>query len=234
MISINAYYDFLLQFMIATWSVAITALLYSGYIFLNKSRKTEVESQKWLFIGIGIFLILYGITRILFLCAEWARDWGADLYSPNVIPFSKPGGSGYDFFWRLAALIGLVGLIIYNFVVERYLIRKTKYVFSIIGVGTLIVCVIFGPYDIGLLATRTGPLIMGFSIVILYIYLIFTGEGEVRKKAIIATLGLFVFFLGVGLDSTTGQALFMNLFPARDITAFFVIAGLIIFHKAYE
>ena len=45
-------------------------------------------------------------------------DWGADLYSPNVIPFSKPGGPSYDFFWRLAALIGLVGLIIYNFVVE--------------------------------------------------------------------------------------------------------------------
>ena len=98
MISTNAYYDFLLQFMFATWSVAIAALLYSGYIFLDKSRKTDVEGQKWVFIGIGIFLILYGITRILFLCAEWAREWGSDLYSPNVIPFSKPGGSGYDFF----------------------------------------------------------------------------------------------------------------------------------------
>ncbi len=237
MISTDAYYDFLLQFLFGTWFIAIAVLLYTGYLFLNKSRSVEAEGQKWLFIGFGIFFILYATTRILFLCAEWARDWGPDLYSPNVIPFSKPGGPGYDLFWRIATLSGLVGWTFFIFVIEKYLIRKTKFIFSIIGLGTLIICLIFGPYEIGLLATRTGPILMGLILILLYFYLIFTSDGDVRKKALMATLGLIVLFIGIGIDSTLGQAAlysYVPTVPARDITAFFVIAGCIIFNRAYS
>ena len=193
------------------WIIAIALLFIGDVLFYLKSRKTEFTTQRKLYIGYSFFFFFFALMRITFIVA---------VYLP----------SDYDFYTSLGYILGTIGLIILLFIIETYLVPKTKRIF------TLITIVMFSVSLISLIGTVSRE----FSLTILnilqpiavliifgiYLFIILKGTGEIRTKAIWFLIGLILLFLGHIMDSE----MWFTAFPAfpYEIPPIVMIGGIII------
>ncbi len=169
------------------WYVAIALLFLSFIFFLLKAIKIEIISQKRVYLGYGLFLLLFGFTRLFFL-------------------FSWRCGNAFEgcqyFYLILGYLVGTFGLIIIIFLLETYLLKTRKILTSItIILFCIILIILFGfpsqeGREFALMMTYILLPIVIVTISISYIYLIIQSSGLSRKKAIGAFIGLFLISIG--------------------------------------
>ncbi|MBD3229121.1 MAG: hypothetical protein GF329_13110 [Candidatus Lokiarchaeota archaeon] len=125
------------------------------------------------------------------------------------------------------------------FIIERYILEnKTKFIFTSIGIITLVFSVVGGP-EIGRIAISFGTVSMGVILIILYSYLSIKSSGYVRKRSLEALIGILLLYFGIILDSNLGVLTVQMLIPAlpsvllRTIGGIFVIIGVILFGLSY-
>ncbi len=176
------------------WFISIEVFFLGFFLFVKETLKMNLISQKMANYGYGVFLGLMGITRILFIIAVYFPDF-------------------YDLYTILGYISGNIGLIFWLYIVENYLIRKTKSIFTIVSIipTSFSFLALFGLVEREI-ALSIQFLLLPLAILvilILYIYLIKKTSGTVRKKFIGILTGLFLIMVGQVLDGET----FITAFP---------------------
>ncbi|MBD3230841.1 MAG: hypothetical protein GF329_21870 [Candidatus Lokiarchaeota archaeon] len=209
--------------------INIVILIILAILFWVKAfRKSEIESQKWFSFCLGFFMLCFSLTRLFFFFSDLYKEeiWIEMTYGFITLNF--------NFFWKLAALFGIGGLIFILFVLERYSVKITKYILTIIVTIGLILAIFFpvSPdlgFDARLMTYITVPLgVLG--ILSLYLYLMIKTPGEVRRKSLTAFIGILILFMGFMIDTALGQSLFG--FDPGIIATILMIGGSIIFSIA--
>jgi hypothetical protein len=180
--NLSGYYTGLSFFL---WFISIEILFLSFLLFIREALKMDLTSQRMANYGYGVYSGLMGVTRIMFIVA---------VYNPDL----------YDFYTILGYMSGIIGLIFWLYIVETYLIRKTKKIFTIISIipFSFSFLALFGlidrdiALDIQFLLLPLAVLV----ILILYIYLIKKTTGTVRKKFIGILTGLVLMIVSQVMD----------------------------------
>lgn len=197
------------------WYIVNILLFLSFLLFLLKAKKLETKSQKNVYLGYGLFSLLFGLTRLFFILSWLCGD-------------AFEGCS--DFYLILGYLIGTLATIIIIYILETYLL-KTKKILT--GITIIVFCIIlialFGLTSRGIALTMIYillPVVIG-AISMSYIYFIIKSTGTSRKKAIGAFGGLLLLFIGHFMNTS----FFNSMFPGTPgiISPIIMSAGIIIF-----
>jgi hypothetical protein len=197
--------------------ILIASLFGSFVLFLVKSIKLEMKSQKRVFLGYGLFLLLYGFTRLFFLIAKFYGDL-------DLLDYK-------DYYLTLGYFIGLLGVIIIIYIMEKFMLKTKKILTSItITVSVINLIAVMG------LTTKDFALNMIYillpSVIIavcfVYLYLMFKTMGKPRRKATWAFIGIVTLFAGHIIYTSFFRSFVPPDFPFY-ISPIIMIIGVVIF-----
>jgi hypothetical protein len=153
-----------------------------------------------------------GGTRILFIIGFYIPD-------------------SYDFYTLLGYISGTSALIFWIYVLEKYLVKKTKKIFTLITLVSFSfsILALFNIIDRSI-ALNLQYILLPFAIaviLILYLYLIKKTTGTVRKKAVGILIGLALVLIGQVMDGET----FISALPTFPllVAPIIMIGGIITF-----
>jgi hypothetical protein len=198
-------------------------------VILFIPKKGDIPTAKRIKIGYGLFTVFYAMCRIFFIVAVWYPD---ETWSAN----------SYDFFVVIGYFFACIGLTSMIFVVERYLITKTRHVFTILGVvmSVLYFLAIIGilQQDFVLYLSYISSPLLTVVMVILYLYLAVKGASELRRKALMILLSIALIGVAAIVD---GETMIINagtvIHPEGLLDVYYCLApfilmiGIIIFVK---
>ncbi|MHA1341439.1 MAG: hypothetical protein ACTSRZ_11185 [Promethearchaeota archaeon] len=205
--------DYMMTYDYYLWLILVGVSIISSILFILRAKRSNIDIQKGLLLGLGIFAILFGLMRLTF-----------------ILSIRMPGdGSGevYDFWTNLGYIFGLGGMIGFLFGIERYIIKKTKFMLTIFSMIVIILGIMsmFGYLE--------RIVVMGFVYVIvlvdagimlaLYIWLITKTAGIIKIRTILAFFGILLMLLGMMLDSQVGLSILGNLYIAPVISIIGII-----------
>ena len=197
------------------WFISIAIYVIGFFLFIKEAAKTELMSLKMSHYAYGVFLLLMACTRIFFIIG----------YYLGAIP------GAYDFYTSLGYISGTAGLIFWIWVLEKYLVQKTKKIFTLITLFSFSFSIfaLFGIVKRSV-ALNFQYILLPFAIaviLILYIYLIKKTTGTVRRKVEGILFGLFLILLGQVMDGET----FISALPTFPllIAPIIMITGIITF-----
>ncbi|MFO8017185.1 MAG: hypothetical protein R6U96_00995 [Promethearchaeia archaeon] len=194
------------------WIISIGLLFLAFFLFLMKGREIDLKSSKMVFFGYAVFTLFFGLTRIFFI-------------------FGVRNSEYYDFYTTVGYISSLIGIIFWLYILETYMITKTKKIFLIVTLitfGIALVSLIGGADRYIALTMMYTLLPVSIGVVFfLYIYIIIKGTGAVRKNAAWLLVGLIFITIGNMMDTE----LFVSSFPAfpLEIPPVIMIIGILIF-----
>ncbi len=179
-----------------------------AFIFLREYRKDKMR----FYLGVVIFYVLFVVARICEVIRLFFNPDGAQNPPYETLSWNFWLKTGYTLF-------SYIGLTIIYFVLERYVFRKTKYIFTILVPITTILSVWF-TLDLAnylLIFNITIPfyLMILFGIVFMYIYLAASTTGEVRRNSIMIIFGILLFELGLVFALPEAQNTLFSAIPAE-------------------
>lgn len=200
--------------------VWIVILYVFGIIFLIKSGKQEMESQKHIKRAFGLFGIFYGTCRVFF-----------------ILMFHVDPDTYYNLLANVAYTFGMIGFTAIIWALEK--IKYEKHYFFIISMiitlvtlaGVILLLLGLGDFRIYILVLiMFGTPIAGIFIIILYISLIKNTVGSVRKKAIYSLIGFLIMVVAITMDGQFILAIeWIPLWIKMDLVPILCIAGYLIF-----
>ena len=172
------------------WIGFLGLLCITAILFFVEGSKRDMKSQKMMNYGYGVFISFFAILRVFFMMGVYTADICL---------------ACYDFYTNLGYISGIIGVIFLLYVLETYMVPKTKKIFLIISVIAFAICLIglFTPAGRELALDFIYflmPLSVGF-IIILYIYMYAKTTGVVRKKSKWILIGLIVIVIGHMMDT---------------------------------
>lgn len=173
---------------LALWVIGASILFVACVLFLKRSNQEGlIESQKQLFRSYASFAAFMGICRVFFMMAY------NDLFD------------AYGLLLHFGFFFGQLSLIPAIWVFEKYLVMKTKKIFTILAI-TLALISVFGIFIpdqtiIDLLSQRFGAPVLAVVYFYLYIYIAKKTTGIMRQNSILMIVGFSVLCLGIILDS---------------------------------
>ncbi|NMC05877.1 MAG: hypothetical protein GYA24_11730 [Candidatus Lokiarchaeota archaeon] len=222
-----AIYYHEINFIVEVISI-ITFFVVAGILFVRKEGELDIARR--IKIGYAFFTIFYAMCRIFFIVAVWYPDetWSTD---------------SYDFFVVIGYFFACVGLTAMILVIEKYLITKTRHVFTIIGI---VMCVVYFLSILGILTQHVALLLSYVSsplltvvMVALYLYLAVKGAAELRRKAIAILVAIALIGVSAIVDGESmvinagallsGQDLILDLY--YSIPPVILMIGILIFLK---
>jgi len=160
-------------------AMIIGAFLIGIYVLLASRNPEKSLSSKY-FIGITIFFILFGIARLIYLIHDY--------FAPDTLDI---------ILWKIATSIAFSGFIILVYTIETHVYKKTKRIFSIIGICLLII-VIVADLQIARIAVYIGNPLLLIVPFLIYILIYKNATGVVRNRALIIIIGMLLLALGQG------------------------------------
>ncbi|MHA1697404.1 MAG: hypothetical protein ACTSWN_01035 [Promethearchaeota archaeon] len=210
-------------------------LLFTGsFLFFKRAYKTkdELKKIKTYNLSLGLFIFFLAIAyviRIYFMFfiaktnAELVQQLTATERSADALPDYVADGRIVllQFTWQLHMCAIFVGFGFLIFATEYLMFRKTKFFVTILTFAT-IPLVIIPPYEI---AHEIYVIMYLSPILWLFVYIIVAknSAGQVRKNAIMLIIGVFVFIIGVFMNSGTVRGWLFNEvdYHVPDIGAIF-------------
>jgi hypothetical protein len=198
------------------YSAIVVQLIISILLFVRSKKLKEMESVYRLVQAYGFFFLAMAINRFFFL---WAYIPILGYFPPN---YSLYLGIGYIF--CSAALVPVI------FVIEKFIVKKTKYIFTVLCTLLVIMAIItiFLPDNLVEIRNTMQLMGLGTSLIwfILYFWMIKNTFGDPRKKAINTVLGVIIALLGFTLDSE--RFLQMNIIPVVIPPILYIIGSIIL------
>jgi hypothetical protein len=156
----------------------------------SMKKKGGSKGRTYLF-GILMFFFLLGVARGILVYHDFFA--GDDL---DVL------------LWGLANSIILIGFLLLNYTIETYIYKKTKHLFTTLGLILTISYIIFIMLDksIASLILYVVTALLVFPPMIIYLIVAKGSVGAVRKKAVIIMIGLFIIIISslTGVFETVG------------------------------
>lgn len=195
------------------WILQVVVGLIGFIIFLYRIKKSTVHVQRSIYLGMGIFLLFLSAMRTSYILSVRLQN-----------------GDFYSFFTSLGYSLGLAGIGGFLFGIERSVIKKTRYILTIISfigvaLGLLSVFKVISQ-ETALPFTYAIDMIATALMIILYIWLSFKSTGIIRRRTFIGIFAVLFIFLGVMLDS---EAVY-GIFPAMPVILppIFAVIGIIL------
>lgn len=168
-------------------SMIVLYLLVGTFIFFKQSNETDVPTQKWLFASYGTFALGMGMCRVFF-----------------VLAFNDIGGQ-YQLLLHIGFLMGSISFTPVIFVYEKFIVKNTKKVFTILALVLLGIS-IYGVIDptqktLDLISQRIGGPILGVIFAYLYFVMLFNTSGELRRNSWLMLIGMLFIAFGMIFDS---------------------------------
>ncbi|MFX0097936.1 MAG: B-box zinc finger protein [Candidatus Hodarchaeota archaeon] len=195
--------------------ILVTTLSYSILTILIGLRAVglSIRARKTMntryFYSLSIFFIFLGIARLVLM------------YHDYIAPDSQD-----VLLWRIGNVMMFIGVISLNYIIESQVFKKTKYLFTIIGVITGLLHIILEK-ELATLVMYGG---IGFSCllpILIYISIIKNASGEIRKRTFIFILGILIMLSGASISFFELGGL-MEKITVSVIAPFFWLAGLAI------
>lgn len=162
-----------------TITLVIGAFLIGLYALLASKNPEKRLGSNYL-IGIAIFMIFFGVGRLIYMIHDY--------FAPDELDL---------LLWKIATAIVFSGLIFFIYTIETFVYPKTKRVFSILGVIILVI-VIVAELQIARYFIYVGNLLLIIVPFLIYLIIIKNSTGVVRKRAIIIIVGMLIFGIGQG------------------------------------
>ncbi len=182
---------------VAARTLVIVFSFIFAFYFWRRRSELEMKSSRMVFLGQGLFIFCYGITRLLFLFQLYFKD---DYY---VSIFPDPALS--DLIWKVSTAIGILSMVFLLVVIETYLV-KSRYVFSLIALVGCVLSLVL-PVETARIVTYIALPLAMIGIIALYAYLFFKSSGELRKKVSWSLNGFIIFGIGVVIDTEYGKSI---------------------------
>lgn len=208
--------NYLLEYDIYLWAIVVIMGIVGNIMFSSRIKKTSIDAQKGLLVGLSLFFILFSLMRIAFCLAV-------------LLPASLVPGEVYDLWTNVGYIFGLSGLVGFLYGLEKYIVKKTKFLLTIFSI--IVVCAGI----LSMLNVLNRITVMAFVYVIVLvdagiILLLFLGlaiksTGIVRKRTFFVFLGIFLLLLAIALDSQVALAITNNLYiaPIINIVGLFIL-----------
>jgi hypothetical protein len=205
--------DYMHSWHLLLWIVAALILLLGAILFFKRSaKKGLIESQVQLFRSYGLFALFMTICRAFFMLA----------YN-NVL-------DSYTLLLHIGFLFGQLALIPPIWMFEKYLVKNTKKVFTIIAISLAIISILGvilqDTVIVDLLSQRIGAPVLAVVYFYLYLYLIKNSTGEMKRKCIYMVVGFSILVVGIIFDSI--ELVSNPLIPLWMSPALFMAGGLLI------
>lgn len=173
------------------WIASIVIHLMGTIIIKKKANASkELISLNKLLNSYTIFLLLLGINRVFFLAAYLSPEHSIDFYNLFL-------SFGY-----ICAAFSVTPLI---YTLEKYMIQKTKFIFSGISLLIVVLSIISAFLPDSLEEIRGTIQLMSLAPALiwfmLYIWIIKNSTGAPQKKAIFTVVAVFILLIGFFLDS---------------------------------
>lgn len=171
---------------LSLWWTSIGICMIIALLLIIKARKlTEMPSVHLLTLSYAYFFFAFGINRLFFIISY-------------TTPYYNEGlGIGYAF--ASSALIPVL------YTIEKYIVKKTKFIFSILSIGIMLLCLLVMVFPDRLLTIRytaqSLALLPGGVWFLLYFYMIKMSTGSPRNKAILSVFSILILVFGYFLDS---------------------------------
>ena len=194
------------------WLISAGLLFFTFIMFMHSRTRIEMKSQKMMYIGYGLFALFFGLTRLAFI---------AGFYFPD----------DYDFYTTLGYILAISGMLCWLYMLETYLIKKTKRMFFLIMlIGFVVALISLLGQASRYFALQIIYIIAPFAIAVilfLYLFIIVKTTGTIRKKAIWVLVGLIFLTIGYLMDSE----MFVGNFPwvPLEVAPILMIVGTLIF-----
>ncbi|MHA1229956.1 MAG: hypothetical protein ACTSRP_00095 [Candidatus Helarchaeota archaeon] len=157
-------------------------------VFIFKLKTYELKSQKRFFLGLALFFIFWGLMKICFTISNYYKN--IDLIY-------------YSIYWKIAASLGICGLLSIILVLETYMV-KSKYFFSIITLIGLVLAMTLPISGTEITGARLASYIFlplgAISIILLYLYLYVKLTGKLRHETGLILWGILLIFLGYSVN----------------------------------
>ncbi|MHA1370574.1 MAG: hypothetical protein ACTSRA_12785 [Promethearchaeota archaeon] len=219
-----------------------------GILLIFKKKSDEAEYFTKVKRGYGIFAILFSLCRLFFIIA---------VYYPNecklfwIFPISIP--DCYNLYVLVGYAFADFGLFSILVVIEKHLIPKTKFIFSILALIFIILSmlailgIVFSSTPLGFfqqdlilsISFIVNPVLVGVLIII-YIYLALKGTKIIRKNSIMILIAIILIGLGTIIDGES-MVIQAGIWFADNLMALdifyclgpsIIIIGIIIFYKS--
>ena len=204
-------------------TATVLCIVFAGY-FWNRRRKTEFKATRMILLGQGLFVFCFGLTRSLFIISDYFNpEFPIELviYHDMALSF---------LFWKIATLVGILGIICLLVVIETYLV-KTRYLFTIIATAGSIVALVSQDINFSRWTTYITLPVAMIGAIFMYFYLVYRESGIIRKKAGISIIGLFLLGTGTLFGTTAGINTLKMIFGAfpEFIPVIIIVSGLTIY-----
>ena len=179
---------------IVLWIVSCVVLAIVGILFLSNSRKMNNKFYLW----ISLFFLFFIPARIFRIIVKFI------LGEP---PVGEPLTGDALFFEIIYTCTSFTGLFFVYFAIERTIVKKTHFLFSIFVILTTIVSIIDFITRAIFFITMPFFIITILGLPIIFLNLARNSSGYIRKNAIIITLGILLFEFGIAFDIPDAQFL---------------------------
>ncbi len=226
-------------------SVSLTLWILGGKLI--KKSKGKPDITKNYILGISMFMLLYGISRIFMFYFELQSDPFIWYLLPDqtetLLNEDQSLSRIYDICWYSGTAISSFAIAILLYELEKHILqKKTKFVLTIFQIATITLGLIFGASS----ATEVGfgkymlyiSSIPALFIPVIFIYYAIKTAGDTQKRAALSAMGFILFFVGSALNSTLGKNISINLWGEVGVLVNYILygifssLGMIIYHKS--
>lgn len=170
-------------------SILAIGCILIGAIALSYTKKSGKELSKSYFLGISIFFVLVGLARAVLVYHDFFASDEFDIL-----------------LWKIANIIVLTGFTFLSYTIETHVYKKTKHAFTLIGAVITGAFALIWDKSIATIIMYIGTVLLILLPLIIYIITAKKSVGEIRKRAMIIIVGIFILLVaqGTGLFEMIG------------------------------
>ncbi len=191
---------------IVLWIISVVLMAVIGISFLKFGKKQNKNAYY-----IAIFFYLFIAGRISRLIAKFVVGYPYGFFEFTGVLFTLA------FLYTVTTYVGL--FFIYLFI-ERQILKKSHYFFSILVIVVTILSLLNYMYPIIMFILAPLYILVLLGLPIIFIVLGIKSSGDVRKNAFIIAIGIVMFEVGIAFDVPEAASIWINVPGMREITQF--------------
>ncbi|MHA1147866.1 MAG: hypothetical protein ACTSR8_06435 [Promethearchaeota archaeon] len=195
----------------------------AGILFLRDYKK----AKNIFFFWISLFFFLFIVSRILRIIVK---------FYIGEPPVGKPLTGNAFILESIYTIVSYIGLFCVYFALEKTLVKKSHFFFSIVVWITCVISII--DFITRNLLWLTLPFFIAtvLGLPVIFFYLAGKSSGEVRKNSLLVAVGVVMFIFGIAFDIPDGKPIFIifgDVFLAV-VPPILQILAIIILRKGFQ
>ncbi|TFG19069.1 MAG: hypothetical protein EU533_07110 [Promethearchaeota archaeon] len=180
------------------WIISIIFLAIAGTLFMRDYKKSENIFFFW----ISLFFFLFILSRILRITVK---------FYIGEPPAGEPLTGDAFILESIYTIVSYIGLFCVYFALEKTLVKKSHFFFSIVVWVTCILSIIDFITRTLLWLTLPFFILTVLGLPVIFLYLAAKSSGEVRRNSLLVAIGVIMFIFGIAFDIPDGKPIFIVL-----------------------